>query len=922
MPAEETADSPTDAALPDGSPAEGDRGDVPRSEGPAETVLLLPSHGLDDLPERLPERQAGAALNAFALAWHPSFLATVRALPRLVMADQPPHPVGGRRFLIPDFVRELLPEGWEADAGDRLAIIGPDRATALDAVKPLLSHADEIAPDDLHPFFALGLGFLWVERLTRRTHYYSTLDETRLRTEAVAAADALFAGDREEAREKLVEAVEVLREARERFYPTPAKLCDLCFVIPRLAGEALRREIAAAAAGGPALNLLATGADWRTINEATPELIAAIRVAGEKIEPVGGEESEIATNVRDVPAAIADLTAGRETFRELFGSPPGVWGRYRFGFPPLTPQLLESFGVNGALHLKFGPGSVPPDGAGRVRWAGAGGEIPAHARDPLPAGAAASYWALPEILAEAFEAEQTVAVTFARWPGTACPGLDDLKTLTALSPALGEFATYSEMFAEDDPFARVYGADPRKYRSPAATEMPPPIATDAEAKDDAVFTGLCELLGAGGEGDSAERLAATLCRGGGGAPGTLWLNALPVPRIVGVECGDPNVASKPPADHPAVKVVGARSFTFELPPCGFVWFPDQPKKPAPISKAKAKTAEPGLVRNERFEVMFDPATGGIAAVKNYGRSPVRLGMRPALRFKAPRTLTEGEPELYSRCVRTEGQTWDVVDAGPARGELVSRGVLIDPAGGARLCGFTLRVQLDRGSRTAHVAASFDDPATALEAGDLVLRWAWDDETAELARSIQGSRQAAPAHGTFEAAHFWELTSLHGSEKLRTAVLTPDAPYHSRSGRRMLDTPLLNAGDAADPKRVWRFGIAVDDPHPMRAADAFLSPPTPIAAAGPPASGPIGWLLACDSAGVRLLSVRREGDETHFRVQETDGRTRTAALRCFKPPTSARKRTLGGDPREELVCEADAIRVPLAGYEITDVVVRW
>ncbi|NNJ26632.1 hypothetical protein [Alienimonas chondri] len=46
------------------------------------------------------------------------------------------------------------------------------------------------------------------------------------------------------------------------------------------------------------------------------------------------------------------------------------------------------------------------------------------------------------------------------------------------------------------------------------------------------------------------------------------------------------------------------------------------------------------------------------------------------------------------------------------------------------------------------------------------------------------------------------------------------------------------------------------------------------------------------------------------------------MRCFKPPASARKRTLGGDPREELVCEADAVRVPFAGYEITDVVVRW
>ncbi|MFH5806637.1 hypothetical protein, partial [Alienimonas sp. DA493] len=228
---------------------DGPDGSSPGEAGPAETVLLLPSHGLDDLPERLPERKAAAALNAFALSWHPALLAAARALPRLVMADQPPRPVGGRRFLLPEFVRDVLPDGWEAEAGARLAVVGPDRAAALSDLAPLLSpDRRDVAAGDLRPFFALGLGHLWIERLTRRTHYYSTLDETRLRTEVVAAADALFAGDREETRARLVEAAEVLREARERFYPTPAKFCDLCFVIPRLAGEALQQEIAAAAA--------------------------------------------------------------------------------------------------------------------------------------------------------------------------------------------------------------------------------------------------------------------------------------------------------------------------------------------------------------------------------------------------------------------------------------------------------------------------------------------------------------------------------------------------------------------------------------------------------------------------------------------------------------------------------------------------
>ncbi|MEM9703747.1 MAG: hypothetical protein AAF907_15010, partial [Planctomycetota bacterium] len=431
-------------------------------------------------------------------------------------------------------------------------------------------------------------------------------------------------------------------------------------------------------------------------------------------------------------------------------------GRFRFGLTPLIPQILESMGVSGALHLRFGPGDVPPDGSSRVRWAGAGGEIAAHAREPLPARTATAFWTLPDVLADAYESEQTVSVTLARWPGHDCPFLDDLKALTALSPALGEFATYSEVFAQDDPFARVYAADPRKYRSPGLSKVGQAesavIRTDAAERRDGLFAGLCELLGApAADGSPAERLAGAIATGGD-QPGTLWLNPLPVPRLVGATCGEGGETSAPPADHPAIKQVGAKSFTFEIPPGGFVWFPDQPARKAPQTKAKAKTAEAGVVRNERFEVLFDPATAGIAAVKNYGRSPVRLGLRPAVRFHAPRTLPK-ETEHYSRAVAAESEPFTVIDAGPARGEALSRGVLIDPAGGARLGRFELRVRLNRGARTAEIDVSLFETGPALEAGELVLRWAWDDETAELARSIQGSRQAAPREGAFEATHY-------------------------------------------------------------------------------------------------------------------------------------------------------------------------
>ena len=901
------------------------------TEGPAETVLLLPAHGLDDLPEVLPEPHAAASLNAFALAWHPALLSAARSLPRFVHADRPPRPVGGRRFLLPDFARDLLPDDWEADAAGRLAVIPADRGGAVAAVERIADRSVEEA--DLAPFRALGLGHLWVERLTRRTHYYSTLDETRLRTQALAAADALLSGDRPAARQKLVEAAEVLLEARERFYPTPAAFCELCLVLPRLAGAALEEEVNAAAdpAGFP-LNLLATGAEWQGIAEKSPALIAAVKAAAGRVEPVGGGHADPPALLRDAAAVTADLSLGRETLGSLFGRQPGVWGSRGSGFGPLTPQLLGASGFAGALHLNFGPGELPGDGAGRVRWTGAGGEVSTHARAPVKADGAAGFWRLPEVLADAFEAEQTVAVTFARWPGADCPYLDDLKTLTRLSPALGEFRTYEAVFAEDDPFARRFAADPKKYRSNAlaaalAAREPDPIASHAEAnaadaasRADSLLGGLADLLAAPPGGAPADRLAAAVTRGGGTEPGTLWLNPLPVPRTVGIE------ESPPPAGHPAVRVVGRSSFTFELPPGGFAWFPDRPIKPAPVSKAKAKTADAEAVRNERFEVLTDPATGGIAGVKTYGRSPVRLALQPAVRFAEPRPGKDGDPVWYTRAVRLPAEPGDVADAGPARGVLTTRGTLRDPAGGAELGRFALKIALNRGARTAAVTVSLTAAADLLKAGTFCVRWAWDDEAATFTRSVQGSRQPAPPAGTIEAPHWFELETLHGSATLRTAVLTPDAPFHIHRGPRMLDTPLLVAGETvpqgSSEERTWRFGLTVDDPHPMRSADLFTLEPRAVSCVGPPAGGPTGWLFAVDRPNVRVLSMQSADGGVTLRLQESDGANATASVRFFRPPTGATKRSLGGEDRGELACEGDAVRVALGAYELCDVAVRW
>ena len=887
--------------------------------------------------------------------------------------------------------------------------------------RPPNSHRSPLLPD----FCALALGYLWADLLTRRTHFYSVLDESRLRTEAVAAAVAVTQGDDETARAKLRDAAEVLRESRERFYPTGAKLFDLMLVLPRLAAPLADRVKRAA---DVPLNLLACAADWEAIAAEHPDLAADLRagVGAGTVDLIGGEYAEIPSACRDLGALLWSTRRGRAAMERLFGTTAKTWARRTFGLTPLIPQVLQRGGVPSALHATFDGGRIGDDARGRCRWAGAAGEVDAAARPPLRAGAASSYLSLPETLGAAFEAEQAVGLTLARWPGVPTPFLDDLVRLHALSPVFGTFATYAEFFAEEDHFAGLLAADPRVLLSarpaPDATvdDFAAPVR-DRRTFESALIAGaLADLLagrpvrehtaledalervvgqavpdaGAGPAVRSESRqaqpdlhsftrtaaadLAAALSRGGGGEPGVYVLNTLPVARVVGLTVGEQRdgiTVPKPPADHPAVRQVqgGSRAaFTLELPPGGFVWLPRKAKVAKP-TKRPAATAEPGVVRNEFFEVYLSEETGGVRFAKTYGRAPKRIGQQLAVRFAAPRTRRRGgeaEPTRHSLMRRRD---WAVSSDGPAFGEVTAAGDLLDPHGGDVLATFRQTVRMWRGRRTAELTCEVT-PSLAWGAGTapaaefLGVRWAWDAETATLSRSLNGTRQAA-GPDRFEAPHFFELATPAGGGDLRTAVLTGGACHHRRDGRRFCETPLLTPTQLAGGQPcTWRFGLTLDDPHPMRAADDFLTPPLLAEGHGPPRSGPTGWLLAVDSPGVRVLKVWEAsgggaavgGDEgrgtrveedgpgpadahpaepasstlaprpsspasrrvTLVRLQETDGRTRRVGLRFFRTPASAHRRDLTGAQVAELPVEGDAVRVELAGYEFADVALAW
>src|SRR5262249_31019329 len=315
-------------------------------------IVLIPSHSLEDFRSELGEDEAASLLNSFAVPWHPALLADAKVLPRWHRADDPPDSSQKRLVLFPKSCESWVPPGWaERVAGEGCTVVRglAERAAMLAAA--LAPWGGEVAdPFDLAgDFLALGFAYLEIELLTRKMRHFSNLDEVHLQREAVAAAEAALAGDAETARTRLSACFEALAEARERFYPVDCYLIDLCLLIPRLADEHLRTALVTRK---PA-SVLASATDLEEIAAKSPDTYAAVRDACQAgaADLVCGDLCEGPLPLVPLESVLWQLHEANRIVTRLFGRPPAVWGRRRYGVFPQLPQILKKAGFLGALHV-------------------------------------------------------------------------------------------------------------------------------------------------------------------------------------------------------------------------------------------------------------------------------------------------------------------------------------------------------------------------------------------------------------------------------------------------------------------------------------------------------------------------------------------------------------------------------------------
>lgn len=947
------------------------------------TIVLTPSHSLEDFPSDLGEEPSASLLNCFAVAWHPALLAEIGFIPGWRRADDPPPaPYDSLITLVPTPSDSWLPHGWVDDVKQAGGTVVSGLHNRTEMLKALQLDQSDIDPELVADFLALGTCWLQTELLMRHMRNFGNIDEARLQNRAVAAARAAVAHDAETAEAHLRAAFEIILEARERFYPVECYLLDLVLVAPDQADDHFRKELEQSTP----FSLMATATDWSAVCEQQPDIAEKIRQARStsKVCFVGGEEREAQIALLPLNSVTYQFRTGLETYRKLWGQTPAVWGRRKYGLTAALPQLVTKFGFQAGLHVAFDDGIYPDFEHAKLRWQGCDGTvIDSLSRIPLAADSATSFLRFPVRMSESMDHDQVAGIVFARWPEVKNPWFHDFRRIAKYAPVLGRFVTFEQFFQTAESPGRLATYDSKEYFSPhliqaVAYRDPDPISRyadnvlrrqDFDAADwcRATTRALLNKLVDGEDYAAAEtvleaaapetktsetitaaveqvktvksawprELAGLVMHGANPQAGWLVFNTLSFPRIALVEL---NEISSPPKISGAVKGVQWNPETkrgtvlVDLPSSGFVWIGADERGTLPPA-SKVPMAEEGVLRNDFFEVVLSEETGGIRQIRLHNTRGNRLSQQLSYRFPREKEVRTGpEPDNVEKTqyavMKLDRQ--QIISTGPVIGEIQTNGKILDPADGSTMAGFTQRIRVHRMRPVVELEIELRD--VKMPEGDpwnnaFVSRFAWNDTTAAITRSLWYAAQ--PVGGErFESSDYLEIAE--GQD--RATIIPHGLPFHRRTGGRMLDSLLVVEGET---RRTFRFTIAVDQSYPLQASrEATIAPivvPTEI---GPPRMGRTGWFYHLDAKHLQILQItglseareaQADGSKSSgfaLRIMETEGRAGQVRLQIFKTPTLARKRDFTGATLNSLPIEGDAVVIDFSAYEIAEIELRF
>ena len=367
--------------------------------------------------------------------------------------------------------------------------------------------------------------------------------------------------------------------------------------------------------------------------------------------------------------------------------------------------------------------------------------------------------------------------------------------------------------------------------------------------------------------------------------GFLAINPLPwtVRQTIDVS----GLESTPDQADPVKKLFPeSKQAVVEIPSCGFAWIPAGSGQAPPEKKSWLgrlgqveldPLAEETTLRNEFFELSFDPATGMLLGVYDYKTHGTRFAQQLAYRLGSPRVLENKDDSMdYSISVadRFESSCDDY------SGRLTIFGRLVDREA-QTLCEFEQTVTVKRRSRVIDFNVKLNpvqEPDERPWKSYVACRWAWPDGAAVVSQSV-GWAALETSQREMVAPSFIDIRT----EKKSLTILPGGLSYHRLLGDRRLDTLLLVQGET---QREFNWSIAVDVDDPARAAQEYWTQPVcvPGFGAGLSPRQPTAWLVDFDVPNLQITSAFAETDQAE--IPDSSGNTIDSAESAVPPELAA------------------------------------
>ena len=846
----------------------------------------------------------------------------------------------------------------------------------------------QLSNDDLGYFFGVGLGYLLHASLVEAMEHENLLDGAGF-WDNVQQAIAGFAADRSRVRQNAGEASETedalprsgergygdwldhLRHAaeklltsREVMYPVTIHLLDLLL----LSDARLADPWPASLTTGNVLNILASGAQLEKLSREQPAKLKMLResIQADQAEICGGLYQEREDILLPVDSQLWNLQKGRETAKKLLDADIRVFARKRFGFHSQLPLLLTSSGITHCLLLAYDENSGLPTYTGvTISWPSPDGKtLEAFVRNPHPVDNPQTFFNLGHYWFKTTREDQAATIALVHKDKPPAVWYGDLMRLAQLAPLLGKWTTFSKYFGEVTSGEYVPSLSPDDFHFDYLSErteahLPGPISDFARhvrlrRRLDACWTlaglqrslaGAADTLNVSAELQSIEdlveksapegpeslaeleslekKIAGTLAdrlqsRATTNQPGYMVLNPCGFARRLALEL---EPAARPLAIEGPVKACqldgNLLRVVVEVPALGFAWIPREgpPGTTSPPQRLRLADQPSLTLRNEFFEVEIDPQTGGLKAIRDHKSRVNRLGQKLVFHPGSEMKIRESR----------------VTSAGPALGEIITEGSLVDPHQQV-LANFRQRFRVWLGRPVLEMRIELE-PTNAPTGYPWFAyygsRFAWRDERGILLRSAAGTGYVT-AHPRPQTPDYLELRL----GRFGTVIYPGGLPFHQRHEGRMLDVILVPEGEKA---HTFDLAIALDREQPIQTAQGLVTPSIVVPTEkGPPHIGASGWLFHLDSPHLLLsrlqpgaVEVRTDGDArpeprdvVTARFLECGGHSGQAEFRCVRNPRRAAVLNARGDFLLEASVNGDAVGLEVTPNDLAQVQIEF